>query len=447
MAVTGKKPHSRDLVSAVLLLKLSASEKLVLQALCWHYPNPCPSVARIAAMSSQSERWVRHCLRSLQKKGLIEVHYRRDGQTQDTNFYTVNPDRILMQASKRGKTTRAGGSEFLPRGNSVPAGGAEVSTPKQSALDKGTKQGKKKQKVIENKASKPTRQQEQESPIDEKYYPNEEAVSNPDVAEILSDSPSDLPEGEQIEDQPGHFDSCQRGLEVVNSQSNSPTDSQSPNSAAPSLPAARSENVAPRALTPQEAFEKALGMAPHPGEKDLIKAFEMWCSHCRDYIAQDVLQAFQYFLKAYPNLAASFGQPITNFWLTGRDGSLIKEMQRGKSGTVTSAVAADKSDRSDKPAQVEEPKPLNPPFDVDAKEWRHMGSERNWDMLRQFYHYPVLQAFDNFFKNSGIDHKEVARQTFVMKPELWPTPEDMRAEEVRLAELKALEASQRGTSK
>ena len=113
MAVTAKKPHSRDLVSAVLLLKLSASEKLVLQALCWHYPNPYPSVARIAAMASQSERWVRQCLRSLQKKGLIEVHYRRDGQAQDTNFYTVKPDRILMQAGKRGKTTlRAGGSEF-----------------------------------------------------------------------------------------------------------------------------------------------------------------------------------------------------------------------------------------------------------------------------------------------------------------------------------------------
>ncbi len=167
MAVTGKKPHSRDLVSAVLLLKLSASEKLVLQALCWHYPNPIPSVARIAAMSSQTERWVRQCLRSLQKKGLIEVHYRRDGQAQGTNFYMVKPDRILMQAGKRGKTTlRGGGSEFRGGGNSVPGEGEEVSTPKQSALDKAKKQdkkqNKKQQNVIENKASKPTRQQEEE---------------------------------------------------------------------------------------------------------------------------------------------------------------------------------------------------------------------------------------------------------------------------------------------
>jgi hypothetical protein len=38
VTATAKKPHSRDLVSAVLFLKLSASEKLVLQALCRHYP-------------------------------------------------------------------------------------------------------------------------------------------------------------------------------------------------------------------------------------------------------------------------------------------------------------------------------------------------------------------------------------------------------------------------
>jgi hypothetical protein len=86
VAGTPKKHHSRDLVSAVLFLKLSASEKLVLMALCWHYPNIYPSVARIAALASRSERCVRSCLRSLQEKGLIEVHYRRDGQAQDTSF-------------------------------------------------------------------------------------------------------------------------------------------------------------------------------------------------------------------------------------------------------------------------------------------------------------------------------------------------------------------------
>jgi len=138
---------------------------------------------------------------------------------------------------------------------------------------------------------------------------------------------------------------------------------------------------------------------------------------------------------------------MTNFWLTGRDGSLIKEMQQGKSGTVASAVATGKSVGSDKSAQAEEPKSLKSPFDVDSKEWRHMGTERNWYKLSQFYLYPVHAAFDNFCKKNEIDDKDVARQTFVMKPELWPTAEDMRAEEVRLAELKALEASLRGRSK
>jgi len=162
MAVTARKPHSRDLVSAVLLMKLSASEKLVLQALCWHYPNAYPSVARIATMASQSERWVRQCLRSLQKKGLIEVHYRRDDNAQGTNFYTINPDRILMQAGKRAKTTlKSGGTHFRGVGNSVPGEGEELTSPKQSALDKEQEQNNKQQKTTETEATKSTYQEEE----------------------------------------------------------------------------------------------------------------------------------------------------------------------------------------------------------------------------------------------------------------------------------------------
>ena len=113
-------------------------------------------------MASQSERWVRQCLRSLQKKGLIEVHYRRDGQAQDTNFYTVKPDRILMQAGKRGKTTlRAGGSEFRGGGNSVPGEGEEVSTPKQSALDRDKGKYKTVSKKTANKANEPPCQEKE----------------------------------------------------------------------------------------------------------------------------------------------------------------------------------------------------------------------------------------------------------------------------------------------
>ena len=86
-------------------------------------------------MASQSERWVRHCLRSLQTKGLIEVHYRRDGQAQDTSFYTINPDRILMQAGKRGKSTlKAGGTEFRGGRNSLPWEGEELTSAKQNAF-------------------------------------------------------------------------------------------------------------------------------------------------------------------------------------------------------------------------------------------------------------------------------------------------------------------------
>lgn len=35
--------------------------------------------------------------------------------------------------------------------------------------------------------------------------------------------------------------------------------------------------------------------------------------------------------------------------------------------------------------------------------------------------------------------KEAARQVFVNHPELWPTAEDIHAEQIRLAEIKALD--------
>lgn len=132
-------------------------------ALCWHYPNLFPSVARIAGMASQSERSVRHCLRSLQTKGLIEVHYRRDGLTQDTSFYTINPDRILMQAGKRAKTTlKSGGTQFRGVGNSLQGEGEELASPKHSALDKELEQCNKKQEGTEKEDSKQPHEQDLE---------------------------------------------------------------------------------------------------------------------------------------------------------------------------------------------------------------------------------------------------------------------------------------------
>jgi hypothetical protein len=66
-----------------------------------------------------------------------------------------------------------------------------------------------------------------------------------------------------------------------------------------------------------------------------------------------------------------------------------------------------------------------------------MGTEKNWWKLSEFYRFPIHNAFDNLFKQSGIDDKEVARQVFVGTPEFWPTAEDMRAEEARLTEIRS----------
>jgi hypothetical protein len=224
VTATAKKPYSRDLVEAVLLLKLSASEKLVLMALCRHYPKIYPSVSRIAALASQSERWVRRCLRTLQKKGLIEVYYRRDGQFQGTNWYTVNPDRILMQASKRAKTTlKSDGTEFRGVGNSLPGEGEELTSAKHGALDKEQGQDDKEQNITGKERSQPTCQEE-EIPIDENPYPDDEVVANLDEGGILTDPP--------YEDS----NPCLEEPEAVSSESNSPTHPHPPTSAAPPFP-------------------------------------------------------------------------------------------------------------------------------------------------------------------------------------------------------------------
>jgi len=236
VTATAKKPHSRDLVSAVLLLKLSASEKLVLQALCHHYPNAYPSVARIADMASQSERWVRRCLRSLQKKGLIEVYYRRDGQVQDTSSYAINAERILMQAGVRAKTTlKNAGTQFRGVGNSLPAEGEELTSAKQRALDRKEEQEKNnKESNITVRESSQQTCQEKELPIYENPHPDGEVVIDKDGFEILTDSPHDQLDDQPTQTQPENINPCQE--ERVSSESNNLTHPHPPSCAAPPSP-------------------------------------------------------------------------------------------------------------------------------------------------------------------------------------------------------------------
>ena len=91
--------HSWRLVTRCLLLKLRPSEKLVLQALAFHYPNAFPSIARIAALAGVSRATAKRALRELVGKGLIFKNWRR----KRTTVYDLKVDRILMQADKREK--------------------------------------------------------------------------------------------------------------------------------------------------------------------------------------------------------------------------------------------------------------------------------------------------------------------------------------------------------
>jgi DNA-binding MarR family transcriptional regulator len=91
--------HSWRLVTRCLFLKLKPSEKVVLQALAYHYPKPYPSIARIAELAGVSKATAKRALRVLVHKGLIFKHWR----DKRTTVYELKVDRILMQADKREK--------------------------------------------------------------------------------------------------------------------------------------------------------------------------------------------------------------------------------------------------------------------------------------------------------------------------------------------------------
>jgi hypothetical protein len=118
-------------------------------------------------------------------------------------------------------------------------------------------------------------------------------------------------------------------------------------------------------------------------------------------------------------------------------GAQIKRMQQQTATVSTCATTVAESIGSSEQSQTSDSRAVKVPFDVKSREWRLMGSENAWNKLREFYRFPIHKAFDNFVKQSGIEDREEARQRFVYEPDFWPTAEDMRAEEARLAEIRA----------
>jgi hypothetical protein len=97
--------HSWRLVTRCLLLKLRPSEKLVLQALAFHYPRVFPSIERIAALAGVSRATAKRALRTLVGKGYVSKRWRQ----KHTTVYDLKVDRILMQADKREKSLAQNG--------------------------------------------------------------------------------------------------------------------------------------------------------------------------------------------------------------------------------------------------------------------------------------------------------------------------------------------------
>ena len=77
MANKPNQLHSWRLVTRCLLLKLKPSEKVVLQALAYHYPKVFPSIARIAELAGVSKATAKRALRELVTRGLIFKRWER----------------------------------------------------------------------------------------------------------------------------------------------------------------------------------------------------------------------------------------------------------------------------------------------------------------------------------------------------------------------------------
>jgi hypothetical protein len=74
---------------------------------------------------------------------------------------------------------------------------------------------------------------------------------------------------------------------------------------------------------------------PDPREDNLDTRLEWWRADCQKYGVNEVLEAFEYFVKTYPQVA--YGRPITNFLMAGGNGRLVYEVRQRKAGALTSA--------------------------------------------------------------------------------------------------------------
>ena len=286
----------------------------------------CPSEFWLAQMTRLSERSVRRVLVKLVESGFISFgRHRQDfrGPCRPTNSYTLHPNRI-QEAIGAGKVAvaKALGAYYKRYGAPLHSRRLQV------RLTGGTS-GR-----IGPQDVSLSREQRQ----DEKEVNTERGSNNGRSVLAHKDGPNYSNKIEAVELNPCQedFHTCKEktGLstQIVPIPTPPPISAPPPS---PPLTLTACGQQQPKPMTADEAFSKAPKMAPHPREDNLDTRLEWWRADCQKYGVNELLEAFEYFLKTYPQVA--YGRPITTFLMAGSNGRLVYEVRQRKAGTSNSA--------------------------------------------------------------------------------------------------------------
>jgi hypothetical protein len=79
-------------------------------------------------------------------------------------------------------------------------------------------------------------------------------------------------------------------------------------------------------------------MSARPPKREEQILLQWWTAECQRHGTENVLKAFEYFLKTYPHIAAAYGGTIWNFSGMGQGvGGLIKQMRQPKTNATKAA--------------------------------------------------------------------------------------------------------------
>jgi hypothetical protein len=126
-----------------------------------------------------------------------------------------------------------------------------------------------------------------------------------------------------------------------------------------------------------------------------------WLLECKEHGVCEVLEAFEYYLKTYPNFARSMGRPFTNFFLPGLDvKTLLEQMRQAKINTTSLANCEPHPSRSQIRGSFEWACEVTRPF----RTWQENYTEDNWaDTCMRYGKEETVKGLERFL-TSGWAH-------------------------------------------